>query len=123
LRDVDSHDFAAERDSDGKAVRMGLMNTRLGVLYACEYAEKTSSVLDEGTQREGVGAGVDRIGSWSTILDRGLANLLRAANDLVYDFVLSNQNDSGAPNDCGRENQPLADSEDQSFHELLSRAQ
>jgi hypothetical protein len=28
----------AEQDSDGKAVRMGFMNTRLGVLYANEYA-------------------------------------------------------------------------------------
>jgi hypothetical protein len=34
------NDFAAEQDSDGKAVRVGSMDTRLGVL--CAYAEKTS---------------------------------------------------------------------------------
>jgi hypothetical protein len=67
-----------------------------------------------------VGARVHRIGSWSTILDMGLPNLLGRANGLVYDSGLSNLNDSGPLNECGSANQPRADSEDQSFQELLS---
>jgi hypothetical protein len=76
----------AEQDSDGKGVRMGFMNTRLGVLCAYEYAEKTSSLLDDGTQREGVGARGHGIGSWSTIFHMVLPNMIPAVNDLGYEL-------------------------------------
>jgi hypothetical protein len=76
----------AEQDSDGKAVRMGFMNPRLGVLCAYEYAGKTSSVLDDGIQREGAGARVHRLRSWNTIFHMVLPNLIPAVNDLVYEF-------------------------------------
>jgi hypothetical protein len=75
----------AGQHSGGKAVRMGFMNTRLGVLCAYEYAEK-SSALDDGIQRKGVGARVHRMASWSTIFHIVLPNLIPAVNDLIYEF-------------------------------------